>query len=253
MDLGLKGRTVLVTGASSGIGAAIARAYAAEGARVALTYRDDGAGGERLARELGADQDSAMALRYSLADPGTVESAVEEVTGRWGGVDVLVANAVRWAPRRAPGEHFEDVPAGEWTAFLDDNLGPTLRTVQLAVAGMRERSWGRVVLISSHVALDGHRGQEFYGAAKSALHGFARSLAWDLGPDGVLVNVVAPGLTATRRVLDGLPAEVRERETRATPTGRLSSPEDVASTVLFLGSAANGNITGQIVTVAGGR
>ncbi|WP_405577917.1 SDR family NAD(P)-dependent oxidoreductase [Streptomyces sp. NBC_01190] len=253
MDTGLRGRTVLVTGASTGIGAAIARAYSAEGARVALTYRADRDGGQRLARELGAGQDLAMAVRYSLAEPETVESAVAEVTDRWGAVDVLVANAVRWAPRRAPSEHIEDVAAGDWRAFLDDNLAPTLRTVQLAVVGMRERSWGRIVLMSSHVALDGHRGQEFYGAAKSALHGFARSLAWDLGPDGVLVNVVCPGLTTTDRVRDGLPAGIRQREAELTPTGRLSSPEDIAAATLFLGSAANGNTTGQVVTVAGGR
>lgn len=253
MDMGLKDRTVLVTGASSGIGAAIARAYAAEGARVALTYRNNSDTGERLARELGADRDLAMAVRYSLAEPETVESAVDTVTRRWGGIDVLVANAVRWAPRRPPGEHFEDVAPGDWLSFLDDNLAPTLRTVQLAVPRMRERSWGRIVLISSHVALDGHRGQEFYGAAKSALHGFARNLAWDVGPDGVLVNVVCPGLTATERVLHGLPEHLRERELRQTPTGRLSSPEDIAAAALYLGSGANGNTTGQVVTVAGGR
>ncbi|MFE2571799.1 SDR family NAD(P)-dependent oxidoreductase [Streptomyces mirabilis] len=253
MDMELKGRTVLVTGGSSGIGAAIARAYAAEGARVALTYRSGGEDADRLARELGAGRDAAMAVRYSLAEPDSVESAVATVTERWGGVDVLVANAVRWAPRRAPGERFEDVAAGDWRGFLDDNLAPTLRTVQLVVAGMRARSWGRIVLISSHVALDGHRGQEFYGAAKSALHGFARSLARDVGCDGVLVNVVCPGLTATERVRTGLPVEIRERETLSTPTGRLSSPEDVAGAVLFLGSAANGNTTGQTLTVAGGR
>lgn len=253
MDMGLKDRRVLVTGASSGIGAAIARAYSAEGARVALTYRGNRDTGERLAGELGARQDLAMAVRYSLAEPDTVESAVAEVTERWGGVDVLVANAVRWAPRRPPGKHFEDVATGDWLAFLDDNLAPTLRTVQLAVAGMRERSWGRIVLISSHVALDGHRGQEFYGAVKSALHGFARNLAWDVGTDGVLVNVICPGLTATERVLYGLPPEIRERETRLTSTGRLSTPEEIATAALFLGSAANGNTTGQIVTVAGGR
>ncbi|MGW6907324.1 SDR family NAD(P)-dependent oxidoreductase [Streptomyces sp. NPDC054940] len=251
--MGLKDRTVLVTGASSGIGAAIARAYAAEGARVALTYRSNSDTGERLAGELGADRDLAMAVRYSLAEPETVESAVDTVTRRWGGIDVLVANAVRWAPRRPPGEHFEDVAPGDWLSFLDDNLAPTLRTVQLAVPGMRERSWGRIVLISSHVALDGHRGQEFYGAAKSALHGFARNLAWDVGPDGVLVNVVCPGLTATERVLHGLPEHLRERELRQTPTGRLSSPEDIAAAALYLGSGANGNTTGQVVTVSGGR
>lgn len=253
MDMGLKDRTVLVTGGSSGIGAAIARAYAAEGARVALTYRSGSEDAERLARELGGVRDAAMAVRYSLAEPGTLESAVAAVTERWGGVDVLVANAVRWAPRRAPGEHFEDVAVGDWWGFLDDNLAPTLRTVQLVVPGMRARSWGRIVLISSHVALDGHRGQEFYGAAKSALHGFARNLAWDVGGDGILVNVVCPGLTTTDRVLTGLPGEIRQREIRSTPTGRLSSPEDIAGTVLFLGSAANGNTTGQTLTVAGGR
>jgi NAD(P)-dependent dehydrogenase (short-subunit alcohol dehydrogenase family) len=253
MDMGLKGRTVLVTGSSSGIGAAIARAYAAEGARVALTYRAGREAGERLARELGADQDLAMAVRYSLAEPDTVESAVAEVTERWGGLDVLVPNAVRWAPRRAPGEHFEDVARADWLAYLDDNLAPTLRTVQLAVAGMRARSWGRIVLVSSHVARDGQAGQEFYGAVKSALHGCARSLAWDAGPDGVLVNVLCPGLTTTERVLGGLPEPIRERERALTPTGRLSGPEDIAAAALFLGSAANGNTTGQILTVAGGR
>lgn len=253
MDMGLAGRRVLVTGGSSGIGAAIARAYAHEGARVALTYRRSGEEAEQLARELGAERDAAMAVRYSLAEPDTVEWAVATVTERWGGVDVLVANAVRWAPRRAPGTPFEEVAARDWRSFLDDNLAATLRTVQLVVPGMRARSWGRIVLISSHVALNGHRGQEFYGAAKSALHGFARSLAWDVGPDGVLVNVVCPGLTTTERVLTGLPAEIRERELRSTPTGWLSSPEDIASTVLFLGSAANGNTTGQTLTVAGGR
>jgi 3-oxoacyl-[acyl-carrier protein] reductase len=253
METGLKGRTVLVTGASSGIGAAIARAYSDEGANVALTYRSDRESAERLAHDLGAGQGRAMAVRYSLAEPETVASAFAEVTERWGGVDVLVANAVRWAPRRAPDEHFEDVAADDWRSFLDDNLAPTLRTVQLAVPGMRWRSWGRIVLVSSHVAHDGHRGQEFYGAAKSALHGFARNLAWDVGPDGVLVNVVCPGLTTTDRVLRGLPAEIRERETARTPTGRLSSPEDTAAAVLFLGSEANGNMTGQVVTVAGGR
>ncbi|MFI1469049.1 SDR family NAD(P)-dependent oxidoreductase [Streptomyces wuyuanensis] len=253
MDMGLTGRRVLVTGGSSGIGEAIARAYADEGSRVALTYRGGGEAAERLARELGAGRDAAMAVRYSLGEPDSVESAVATVTERWGGVDVLVANAVRWAPRRAPGTRFEEVASGDWRAFLDGNLAPTLRTVQLVVAGMRARSWGRIVLISSHVALDGHRGQEFYGAAKSALHGFARSLAWDVGSDGVLVNVVCPGLTTTERVLTGLPDEIRERELRSTPTGRLSSPEDIAGAVLFLGSAANANTTGQTLTVSGGR
>jgi len=253
VDTGLKGRTVLVTGGSSGIGAATARAFAAEGARVALTYRDDREAAERLAAELGSERGLALPVRYSLAEPATAESAVAAVEEQLGGVDVLVANAVRWAPRRPTERHFEDVPPAEWDGFLDDNLTRTLRTVQLAVPGMRARGWGRIVLISSHVALDGQRGQEFYAAAKSALHGFARSLACDVGPDGILVNVVCPGLTSTRRVRTGLPAEIRERELSRTPTGRLSLPEDIANAVVMLGSAANGNTTGQVLVVAGGR
>jgi 3-oxoacyl-[acyl-carrier protein] reductase len=168
-------------------------------------------------------------------------------------VDVLVANAMRWGRRRGPGERFEDVAPADWMPVIAENLAPTVRTTQLAVAGMRAAGWGRIALISSHVATDGHHGQEFYGAAKAGLHGFARSLAWDVGPDGVLVNVVCPGLTLTRRVSTGLPEAVRQRETARTASGQLSRAEDIAAAVVFLCSAANRNITGEVLTVAGGR
>jgi 3-oxoacyl-[acyl-carrier protein] reductase len=118
---------------------------------------------------------------------------------------------------------------------------------------MRRRGWGRLAFISSHIVHDGAPGQEFYGAGKAALHGLVRSLAWDAGPDGVLANVVCPGLTTTDGVLTQLPDEVRQRELRRTPTGRLSTPEDIATAVAFLCSAANTNITGTELTVAGGR
>jgi NAD(P)-dependent dehydrogenase (short-subunit alcohol dehydrogenase family) len=253
MDLGLRDRAVLVTGGSAGIGAAVAREFCREGARVAITYHTNKEVAAELATELGAHSDRALATRYSLAEPGSVESAVAEVAQCWGGVDVLVANAMRWSGRRPPEVRFEQVEPTEWRSFIDDNLAPTLRTVQLTVPGMRSRGWGRIVLVSSHVVVDGQRGQEFYAATKAALHGFARSLCWEFGSADILVNVVCPGLTATRRVLDGLPEELRNREISRTPTGRLSSPEDIASAVAFLGSAANRNITGQVITVAGGR
>jgi 3-oxoacyl-[acyl-carrier protein] reductase len=118
---------------------------------------------------------------------------------------------------------------------------------------MRAQGWGRIVMLSSHIARHGRQGQEYYGAVKAAFHGLARGLAWDAGPDGVLVNVVAPGLTLTEDVLTALPLPVREREVEHTPTRRLSTPEQVGATVVFLGSAANANITGEYVSVAGGR
>jgi 3-oxoacyl-[acyl-carrier protein] reductase len=253
MDSGLDGKVVLVTGASSGIGLAAARAFSAEGAKIALTYASDADGAARVAEELGAAEDRAMAVRYRLGEPDSPAEAVETVRRHWGGPDVLVANAVRRTGRRAPGTRHEDVDPAAWREALEDNLADTLRTVQLVLPAMRAAGWGRIVLVSSHVVHDGARGQEFYAAAKAALHGYGRSLAWDVSADGILVNSVCPGLTTTDGVLANLPAEVLDRERQRTPTGRLSTPEEIAGAIVFLGSAANGHITGETLTVAGGR
>jgi 3-oxoacyl-[acyl-carrier protein] reductase len=253
MELGLTGRRVLVTGATRGIGRSVAQVFAAEGARVALTYHSDEAAAKQLADELGAARDRALAVRYALDDPESIDEAVGTVRDRWGGVDVLVANALHRGPRRPPTTHFEDVPVPEWEPLVRHNLAGTLRTAHLVTGDMRRNGWGRIVFVSSHVARDGQRGQEFYSAAKAALHGVVRSLSWDVGPDGILANVVSPGLTTTEGVLTVLPAPVRERETALTATGRLAAPEDIATTVVFLCSAANRAITGENLTVAGGR
>jgi 3-oxoacyl-[acyl-carrier protein] reductase len=249
MDYGLTDKTVLVTGATGGIGKEIARAFAAEGATVAIGYRNDRDGAERLAKELGG----AMAIRYALDDAASAAETVSGIRERCGGIDVFVAGAFSWGRRRSPETRFEEVQESDWAPVVEHNLAPVIRATQLVLPWMRQRGWGRIALISSHNAFDGQPGQEFYGAAKAGLYGFARSLAWDTGPDGILVNVVAPGLTLTERVRDGLPEQIRERERSRTPTGRLSSPGDIANTVVFLCSAANGNVTGENITVAGGR
>ncbi|KMS77309.1 hypothetical protein ACM01_01365 [Streptomyces viridochromogenes] len=252
MDLGLTDRTVLVTGATRGIGRAVAHAMAAEGARVVVTYRRAKEAADLLVADLGGP-DRALAVRYALDEPDSLDEAVSEAA-RWrGSVDVLVANAHQRAARRPPGTRFEDVPSAEWGASLSHNLAGTVRTAQQVLRGMRERGWGRIVLLSSHLATHGRSGQEVYGAGKAALHGLARSLAWETGPDGVLVNVVAPGLTLTEGVLEALPGAVREQERERTPTGRLSAPDAVAAAVVFLASGANANISGQVLHVDGGR
>lgn len=252
MDSGLRDTVVLVTGGTRGIGLATARAYAAEGAKVAVSYRTDRAAAAAAAAGLGP-ADRAMAVRYALEEPDGPAAAVRRVSERWGPVGVLVANAVRRGARRRPGTRCEDVPGGDWEPVLWDNLAGTLRTVRAVLPDMRRTGWGRIVLVSSHVAADGAPGQEFYAAGKEALHGFARSLAWDVAGDGIRVNVVCPGLTATAGVIADLPPAVREHEAGRTPGHRLTTPEEVAAAVVFLGSAANGHINGQTLTVAGGR
>ncbi|PBC65965.1 hypothetical protein BKI49_01625 [Streptomyces sp. Tue6028] len=249
MDLGLTDRVVLVTGGTRGIGEATVRAFAAEGARVALTYAGAKDTADRLVRELGGP-DRALAVHYDLARPGSVEDLVPTVERHFGTVDVLVANAVR-RPAGRPRPGFERLDPADWAAFLDDNLTGTIRTVQTALGAMRAQGRGRIALISSHLAAKGQAGQEVYTAAKSALHGFALSLARDAGPDGVLVNVISPGLTTTEGALSHLPAAVLEKAAAALPTGRLGSPEEVARTVVFYCSAANENITGELVSLVG--
>lgn len=128
------------------------------------------------------------------------------------------------------------------------------RTLQLVIKKMEGSSLGRIVLVSSSLADDGMPKTAPYATAKSALHGLAKVLARELAPKGILVNVVKPGLTATDRTVSGrVPGQMVEAETASTPTGRLSTSEDIARAIVFLASAANGNATGQIITVNGGR
>ncbi|MFF2023696.1 SDR family NAD(P)-dependent oxidoreductase [Streptomyces sp. NPDC058171] len=248
MDTALKDRVVLITGASTGIGAATARAYGEEGARVALTYRTNREKAEAVAARVEAAGGRALVVRLDLEDLPTVERATRTVVDRWGAVDVLVANAVRWGGDGPPDPsvRFEDVPLTEWRATIDANLVGAVAQAKAVLPGMRARGWGRIVLVSSSVAEEGVPGPGPYGTAKSGLHGLARALAWDAGRDGVLVNVVAPGLTLTDS-RPPIPGAVLDAFAAGTPTRRLSDADDVARLIVFLGSGANGNLTGEVV------
>lgn len=251
MEYGLKGRTAVVTGGSNGIGAAIARALGAEGAKVVVGYHRSPERAEEVVRQVHDLGGEALSCHYSLADSATAHQMVETAVANWGRLDVVVANAVRWWGRGPGG--FETLPEEEAERIVADNLLGTVRLVRAAAPALRANGWGRIALISTNLVEDGVPGAEYYAAAKGGMHGLCRSLAWSLGRHGVLANVVMPGLTMTERNRANFPTQLREQETRLTPSGRLVEPEDIADTVTYLCSEANRGITGDTVPVTGGR
>lgn len=251
MELGLAGRTVLVTGGSNGIGAATALAFGAERAHVVVGYHSGKDRAERVADQIRSLGGTAQVGYYSLADPASAESLVEEAVAETGRIDVVVANAVRWWGRGPGG--FENLPVDQAEAVVSDNLLGAVHLTRAVAPVLRKQDWGRLVFVSTNLALDGLPGAEYYTAAKSGLHGLCRSLAWSLGPHGVLANVVVPGLTMTDRNRANFPEQLRQMETSRTPTGQLVGPQEIADTVVFLCSAANRGVSGEVIRVTGGR
>jgi 3-oxoacyl-[acyl-carrier protein] reductase len=236
MDTGLHEKAVLVTGGSTGIGKATAEAFRDEGARVAVTYNVN-----REAAEAVAD----VAVQLDLERAETIEPAVAEVVERLGGLDSLVVSAVRW-PRRQ-NERLEQQPREEWEGLLRSNLEGAFAIVRAALPALREAPAGRIVLISSGIAEEGQPATWGYAAAKAGLVGLARTLAWDAGRDGVLVNVVGAGFTRTDLNEERFGGEIFERVGELVPQRRTSDAADVARLILFLGSAANTSVTGELV------
>lgn len=250
MDMQLGGRVVLVTGGSSGIGRATAIAFGGEGARVALTYSSNRDGADQVATEIEAADGEAFVVPLDLSVPASIHGAIQEVLDRWGALDVLVANAVRW-PHDAGGP-FADTDPLAWERALRANLEGTANTVRAAWPALCASGQGRVVLISTGVTRHGMRGATAYATAKAGLEGLAAALKWEGGDTGILINTVAPGFTVTERNLTRFGDDVREPVRQRTPSGQLSVPEDIAAVAVFLGSPANGNVTGVYLPVAGG-
>lgn len=234
MDSELARRAALVTGGSGDIGRAIVAALADGGSDVAATSRSGAVDGV----------DHAVAL--DLLDPRTIPAAVAAAIARLGGgLDTLVLNAVRWP--EAVADRLEELDGDEWRSVLRANLEGNLAVLQAALPALRASDAGRIVMLSSGIAEEGHPPSHAYGAAKAALHGLCRTLAWDAGRDGVLVNVVAVGFTRTRGGLERFGPEIYDRAGALTPQGRASAPEDVARLVAWLGSPHNTSVTGEVV------
>lgn len=265
MDLGLTGKVVLITGGSGSIGGHLAGAFAAEGARVAITYHRNQDGARQMAQGVIEQGGEAITVRYDLTDPGSIRAAFDTVTAKWGGVDVLIVNASAIPGTRVDPVAFEDISVEEWRSSLRADVEGSFHTVQAALPGMKERGWGRIVFISANIVQRGGAGDEAFVASKMALHGLSRTLATELAPEGILVNVVAPGPTVTkgflarvpdefRQDLDGKsPEQIKRFLNRGKPAGHISTPQDVAGIVLYFASATNGNVTGSVVHVAGGN
>src|SRR6266496_1478670 len=244
MDLHLKDATVLVTGSSAGIGQAAAVAFGAEGARVAVTYHKHREGAEKTANKIQEAGGQALVAHYDLADPDSIRASIEQIQNEWGTLNVLVNNAAPMDVAGPTGQLFEDVPLKNWQDMIRNTLEGITLTIQCALPLMRKSGWGRIVNISSD-GTDGWPGLGPYATAKSGLHGLTRTLAVELGPAGILSNVVMPGSVMTERTRKHMTDEQREQVKQHMPTRQLITPEDVAALIVFIGSPVNRQVIGE--------
>ena len=242
----LDGKTALVTGASRGIGRAIALCLAAEGARVAINYAGNVRAAEEVKTAIEAAGGTAILCQADIADSSAVEAMVANVVKEFGTIDILVNNA--GITRDALLMRMKDE---DFAKVLNTNLkGVFYCTKAVSKLMMKKRS-GRIVNMASVVGLVGNAGQTNYAAAKAGVIGFSKSAAKELASRGITVNVVAPGFIGTDMTA-GLPESVKEKMLTDIPLGRMGEPEDVANAVLFLASDQASYITGQVVNVDGG-
>ncbi|MBI3264239.1 MAG: 3-oxoacyl-[acyl-carrier-protein] reductase [Acidobacteria bacterium] len=240
----LTGKVALVTGASRGIGRAIALALAARGAVVGAAARMDHAAG--TAAEIAASGGLADALSLDVTVPASVDACVKALLDRHDRIDVLVSNA-----GIARDQLLLRMKREDWDAVLSTNLTATFLCTQAVLRPMLRQRAGRIVCVGSVVGQMGNAGQANYAASKAGLVGFAKSIAREVASRGITVNVVAPGLIDTE-LTQKLDARTRERWAAQVPLGRLGSTADVAAAVCFLASDEAAYITGQVLAVNGG-
>ena len=237
-------RTALVTGASRGIGRAIALELARTGHRVACCSSSDGA--KETQAEIEADGGTALAVQADVGDAEAVDAAFTEIESAFGPVEVLVNNAGVTADGLIARMSDE-----QWDEVLRTNLTGAFHTIRRATPKMMRGRWGRIVNVSSVSGQAGAPGQANYSAAKAGLLGLSRAIARELAPRGITCNIVAPGPIVTG-MTDAMPAEWRAAMEVTVPLGRLGSPEEVAAVVAFLCSEPAGYVTGALVPVDGG-
>jgi len=243
----LDGKIALVTGGSSGIGTAIVQSLAAEGANIAFTYHSNKEGAETVLSNIKSMGVEGAYFQADMADFTKAQEVADQVTDQFGTLDILVNNAganrdkVVWK-----------MTESMWDEVIDTDLKGVFNYIRAVSPVFREKKSGRIITISSINALRGKFGQSNYAAAKAGVIGLSKSVAKELGRSNVTVNVVCPGLIATK-MIQNMPDDFKQKAMEEIVLGRIGTPEDIAELVAFLASDGARHITGEVIKVDGGQ
>jgi 3-oxoacyl-[acyl-carrier protein] reductase len=247
MCIDLQGKVALVTGASRGIGAAAARDLADHDAAVVINYLQSKDKAEALKESIIAAGGRAIAVQADVRDRGAVDRMVARTEKELGPVDILVNNANIDFPMQP----FTELSWPDVEAKLTGEIGAMVHCCQAVIPGMAAKKYGKIILVSSSLSREPGYGFGAHCAAKAAMDSLARTMAQELGPAGIFINVIGPGLTRTDATA-GLPPEIFTHTAEHTPLLRVAEPDDIAGVIMFLASEMSDHITGQYLPVNGG-
>jgi 3-oxoacyl-[acyl-carrier protein] reductase len=245
----LAGRTVIVTGGGQGIGEAYAHAFAEAGCNVVVADIDGG-NATSVARDIAGNTNRAIATETDVSDEAATLAMAEAALDAYGRIDVLINNAALYT--NVTRAIFDELSVEEWKRVMDVNVTGSFLCARAVVPAMRKQSWGRIVNISSSTVAMGRPTFLHYVTSKAAVVGMTRSMAREIGGDGITVNCIMPGLTDTGIEATGVDEDVRDLIVRMQAIPRREVPQDLVGTLLYLASDASGFVTGQTIAVDGG-